>query len=83
MYQVLSKRDVNLINKIQNNITYTDYELKGNFIPVNSYMSIIEDLMSEIEMLEEKYNQLERELEENYRPISYGELVGVRDSDFY
>ena len=63
MYQALDKRDVNLINKIQNNITYTDYELKGNFIPVNSYMSIIEDLMSEIEMLEEKYNQLERELE--------------------
>lgn len=82
MYQVLSKKELNLINKIQK-ITYTDYDLKGNFIPIESYMSIIEDLMNEIESLDEKYKQLERELEENYRPIPYGELVGVRDSDFY
>ena len=82
MHQALDKREINLIKKVQN-ITYTDYELKGNVIPVDSFISIIEDLMSEIEMLEEKYKQLERELEENYRPIPYGELVGVRDSDFY
>jgi uncharacterized protein with HEPN domain len=82
MHQALDKREINLIKKVQN-ITYTDYELKGNVIPVDSFILIIEDLMSEIEMLEEKYKQLERELEENYRPIPYGELVGVRDSDFY
>lgn len=64
-------------------ITMTDYELIGNFVPVESLMAAIEDLLIELDKAEEKYKDLERDLEENYKPISYVEQIGYNERDFY
>ena len=41
-----------------------------------------EDLESDVERLEEKVKDLEYDIQENYRPIPYSEMVGISDSDF-
>lgn len=64
------------------NITGIDYDFKGNFLPSESITSIFEDLISEIDKLEEKYSDLKQDLEDNYRPISVSEQVGISDRDF-
>lgn len=73
--------DEDLKAKIEN-ITGIDYDFKGNYLPSESITSIIEDLISEIDKLEEKYTDLEQDLEDNYRFIPVSEQVGISDKDF-
>ncbi len=73
--------DEDLKTKIEN-ITGIDYDFKGNYLPSESITSIFEDLISEIDRLEEKYSDLEKDLEDNYRPIPLNEQVGISDRDF-
>lgn len=74
--------DEKLKDKIEK-ITSTDYDFKGNFLPSESITSIFEDLICEIDRLEEKYEDLEQDLEDNYRPIPLSEQYGISDRDFY
>ena len=64
-------------------ITMTDYELIGNFAPVENLMTAIEDLLIELDKAEEKYNDLEEQLRENYKPINYAEEIGYNEREFY
>lgn len=64
-------------------ISMTDYDLIGNFAPVEKLINVIEDLLIELDKAEEKYKDLERDLEENYKPISYAEQIGYNERDFY
>ena len=73
--------DKELKTKIEN-ITGVDYEFKDNFLPSENIVSIFEDLIYEIDRLEEKYEDLEKNLEENYRPIPVSEQYGIRDREF-
>lgn len=65
------KIDEGLYKKIQS-ITSTDYDAIGDFIPSESIIPMLEDLLCEIEHLEERYEDLERDLQDNYihRPMS-------------
>lgn len=81
MYYKLDEKEKEIMEKVSNQ-TYTDYELEGDFIPVDSLMSAIEDLLLEIEHQQECYEDLERDLEDNYRPISQAEQYEISDSDF-
>ena len=81
MYYKLNEKEKEIMGKVSNE-TFTDYELEGDFIPVDSLMSAIEDLLLEVEHQQECYEDLERDLEDNYRPISQAEQYEVSDSDF-
>lgn len=72
--------DEKLKDKIEK-ITITDYDFKGNFLPSESITSIFEDLIYEIDRLEEKYKDLEQDMEDNYikRPMS--DYTGDRYDD--
>lgn len=65
------KIDEDLYKKIQS-ITSTDYDAIGDFIPSESIIPMLEDLLCEIEHQEERYEDLERDLQDNYihRPVS-------------
>lgn len=65
------KIDEDLYKKIQS-ITMTDYNLEGGMLPVESIEPMLEDLICEIHNQEERYEDLERDLEDNYihRPMS-------------
>lgn len=72
--------DEKLKDKIEKIIS-TDYDFKGNFLPSESITSIFEDLIYEIDRLEEKYEDLEQDMEDNYikRPMS--DYTGDRYDD--
>lgn len=72
--------DEKLKDKIEK-ITITDYDFKDNFLPSESITSIFEDLIYEIDRLEEKYEDLEQDMEDNYikRPMS--DYTGDRYDD--
>ena len=62
-------------------ITMTGYEEiidnpGAKYIYASGYtmISIIEDLMYEIDRLQEKYEDLEQDLEDNYKPITKEEM---------
>lgn len=79
MYYKLNENEYQRIQKVSD-LTNTDYELNGNFIPVENLMSVIEDLVYELNNLEEKYKDLEEDLETNYKPIPID--LGLTDRDF-
>lgn len=82
MFYKLNDDELKKINEASEK-TYSDYELVGDFIPVENLMAAIEDLLVEVGRLEEKYKDLEQNLEDNYKPISYSEQVGYREEDYY
>ena len=81
MYYRLESDEFEKIKEAER-ITCTDYEIIGNLIPAENLMSVVEDLLVEIETLNERYEELEKEVEENYihRPIS--DYTGVNYKDF-
>jgi hypothetical protein len=75
------KLNEDLYNKIKA-ITFTDYEAIGDFIPSESIEPMLEDLLLEIDRLQEKYNDLEQNINDNYRAITPAEMYGITDKDF-
>lgn len=53
-----------------------------DYVSIEQLLATIEDLDGEVENWKEKYQDLEEDLRENYRPIPYAEQVGVSDRDF-
>lgn len=53
-----------------------------DWVSIEELLATIEDLDSEIENWKEKYEDLEEDLRENYKPIPYAEQVCVSDRDF-
>ena len=82
MYYKLNDDELERMFKLSK-ITMTDYELIGNFAPVENLMAAIEDLLVELDRAEERIEQIERDRDENYKPISYEEEIGYRERDFY
>lgn len=54
-----------------------------DFISIEELICCIEDLDGEVDHWKEKYQDLEQDLQDNYRPIPYSEQVCVSDRDFY
>ena len=58
MYQKLTFEDYELIKEVEKE-TMTDYELFGDFIPQDSFICIIRDLMTELHKKNEEIEDLE------------------------
>ena len=82
MYYKLNDDELERMFKLSK-ITMTDYELIGNFAPVENLMAAIEDLLIELDKAEERIKEIERDRDENYKPISYEEEIDYRERDFY
>lgn len=66
-----------LANKIKSK-TLNEYGIKIDdkvYLEQNDVLSIIEDLLVEIGNLEEKYEDLERDMQDNYRHIPIEEQI--------
>lgn len=81
MYYKLENDELEKINRASK-MTGSDYEIKGNFIPIESMMAAIEDLLIEIDRLEEERKDREQEIEDNYKPYTKEEMYGVSNRDF-
>ena len=53
-----------------------------DFYSVAELIAIIEDLDSDKERLEEEIEDLKRDIEDNYKPITPAEMYGIDDRDF-
>lgn len=65
--------DEELLKKVTD-ITNFTYKSKGDFIAYEDVISIIEDLTAEYDVLEEKYDDFKKEVEDNYKPLTNEEL---------
>lgn len=83
MYYKLDSEEFKKIEKAIN-ITGGDYDLLGEFIPAESLVSMVEDLLLEIDRLEEKHSDLEKVIEEDYelKPFNPYSEYGVSEKDF-
>lgn len=66
-----------LANKIKSK-TLNEYGIKIEdkfYLEQNDVLSIIEDLLVEIDNLEEKYEDLERDMQDNYKHIPIEEQI--------
>ena len=66
-----------LANKIKSK-TLNEYGIKIDdkvYLEQNDVLSIIEDLLVEIGNLEEKYEDLERDMQDNYKHITIEEQI--------
>lgn len=70
-----------LLNEIEE-ITNTNYNFNGDYSNVEKLISIIDDLLIEVRKAQEKLNELENDLNDNYRPVSVVEQVAISDKDF-
>ena len=83
MYIKLENDTLKTINRASD-ITCTDYELLGNFIPIESMMCIVEDLLLEIDHLKECIEDMEQDIENNYDRKEFDpyDEYGVSRNDF-
>jgi len=77
------------ILKSASDITLTDYDIKwfdaeniDGYIDADNVISMIEDLIYEISYLNEKIENMKRDIEDNYRRIPMSEQLGINDKDF-
>lgn len=70
-------------------ITLTDYNIRWfdaenieGYIDGEDLLSIIDDLIYEVDRLEEQIEDIKEDIRDNYKPISYAEQVGISDGDF-
>lgn len=80
-YYLLDEKELKIFKEIEEK-KITNYEIENNLLPLENVMGIVEDLLSEINSLGEKLEDLENDVRENYRPIPVSEQHGISDEDF-
>ena len=80
-YYLLDKKELKIFEEIKKK-TLTDYGIVKNLLPLENITGIVEDLLGEIDYLEEKLEDLENDMRENYRPIPVVEQYGISDKEF-
>lgn len=63
-------------------ITCTDYDFKGIFLPAHNADLLIRDLLVEIDNLNQQIENEENNIKDNYRPISKSEQYDVNNKMF-
>lgn len=59
-----------------------NYEIVPFEMTENDVISLLEDLVNSYKYLETRLNDLKKDVEDNYKPLTPSELYGVSDKDF-
>lgn len=83
MYYMLNDSELKKIEQVSE-MTLTDYEVTGKFVPVSSLMNVIEDLLVELHKEQEKITDLENDINNYYeiKNVNEYEEYGVSEKDF-
>lgn len=83
MFYALEEKELKKLTEISE-ITGTDYEITGKFIPVDNMMAALEDLLVQYHRKEEELDDLQYEIDNNYelKRLDPYEEYGVSDKDF-
>lgn len=71
------------IKKDELNTWIAKYFPNKDLISVDDLIGCIEDLDGEVDDWKMKYEELQNDLEDNYRPISQAEQYEISNRDFY
>ena len=74
MYIEVSNKEMERFKEISD-ITVTDYEFKGNFVPVVSLLAMIDDLLLELHEKEEQIEDIKQDIQDNYKRIPVSEQI--------
>lgn len=74
MYIEVSNKEMERFKEISD-ITVTDYEFKGNFVPVVSLLAMIDDLLLELHEKEEQIEDIKQDIQDNYKRIPISEQI--------
>ena len=75
-YYRMNEKVMELVGEICENIPCGDYNIHGEFIPVESLISMIEDLYGEVEHLKEEMENVIQDRDDNYEPVQYKDQIG-------
>jgi hypothetical protein len=75
------KIEKKVLEKIEE-ITNTNYNAEDVYLTTENLVMIIDDLLVELGKMQDKLNDLENDLNDNYRPIPVAEQVAISDKDF-
>lgn len=83
MYYKLENNEFERIKEVEK-ITFSDYELVGDFIPVESMICAIEDLLVEYQRKGEELKDLQQDIENNYELKQENPYIdlGLSERDF-
>ncbi len=84
MFYKMNENQRAKLNEISE-ITMTDYEMDKESISCDNLMIALEDLLVEYHNLEERIEELEYDMKENYQPLPEDDeydLYGVSRNDF-
>jgi hypothetical protein len=56
--------------------TDVNYEWLGDFLPMDSFLSLIKDLLIEVDKKNEELEALKQRIEDCYRPLTAKEMYG-------
>lgn len=72
--------DYNLKSDIEEIVNYT---INPMTMEEDDIISVIEDLIGKYQILKKEFEDYKQDVEDNYRPISVAEQVGISDRDFF
>lgn len=84
MYFKVTDDELKTIEEVAE-LTGGDYEVMGNFVPVEKMLDMVGDLLCEIHKSDEKIKDMEQDIENNFEPknINPYEELGISERDFY
>lgn len=59
-----------------------NYEIEPFEMAEDDVISLLENLVNSYKYLETRLNDLKKDVEDNYKPLTSSELYGVSDKDF-
>ena len=74
-YEKLDKEELEIIKNISK-LTMTNYEIIGDFIPVDSWKNLAEDLLYEFDKLQEEFEDYKEFVKDNYKQKTNEEIYG-------
>ena len=74
-YEKLDKEELEMIKNISK-LTMTNYEIIGDFIPVDSWKNLAEDLLYEFDKLQEEFEDYKEFVKDNYKQKTNEEIYG-------
>lgn len=83
MYYKVTDDELKTLEEVAE-LTSSDYEIMGNFVPVDKMLDMVKDLICEIHRSDEKIKDMEQDIENNYevKNIDPYEELGLSRGDF-
>ena len=54
-----------------------------DMVSIEDILTELEEVIDDMEALQEEFDEYKRDVEDNYKPISYAEQIGYNERDFY